>query len=182
MLRSEDPEQQTTALYVLLHEGKKTEYLDELLICTNSPDANVRLPTFMVLSKINKKEIIPYLEKALKDQLGRIRMTAAISLAKYKNKKAIPILTDMIKKDIRDHSLHKRAIEALGKYEDESLMGIFEQMLQHRRIVSRIKAIEALAKLGGEKAYRILKDAELKETDDTVRVRIQNTLQSFEQS
>ena len=88
----------------------------------------------------------------------------------------------MIRKDIRDQSLHKRAIEALGKYKEENFIGIFEQMLQHRRVVSRTKAAEALGKIGTEKAYRVLADAQLKETDAVVRSRIQNVLESFNHS
>lgn len=182
MLRSKNPDQQTTALYVLIHEGKKTKYLEELFMCANNSNADVRLPAFMVLGQVNRKEVIPYLEKALKDEFRKIRMIAALSLAKHRNKKAIPVLTDMLRKDIRDHSLHKRAIEALGKYKEENFIGIFEQMLQHRRVVSRTKAAEALGKIGTEKAYRVLADAQLKETDAVVRSRIQNVLESFNHS
>jgi len=182
MLKSKNPDKQTTALFVLMHEGKKTDYLDELLMCANNSDANVRLPAYMVLGKINRKKIIPYLEKGLKDGFLKIRMIAALSLAKYKNRKAIPVLTDMIRKDIQDHSLHKRAIEALGKYKEENIIGIFEQMLQHRRVVSRIKAAEALGKIESDKAYQMLVDAQLKETNPVVMSRIQNVIESFKHS
>ena len=60
MLRSKNPDQQTTALYVLIHEGKKTKYLEELFMCANNSNADVRLPAFMVLGQVNRKEVIPY--------------------------------------------------------------------------------------------------------------------------
>ena len=139
LLNSEDPDKQETGLMVLLHEGKKTNYIDELKKCVNSSDDKVRLAANMVMGKIFRRSLIPYLENGLKDKIERIRMNSAISLARYKNEKAIPVLKDILKNDISDHSLHKRAIEALSKYKNEDFLDLFEQMLQHRRIVSRIR-------------------------------------------
>ena len=179
MLDSEDTDQQEIALMTLLHEGRKTDYIDQLTKYSRSSHDKVRLAAFFVLCKINKKSLIPYLEKGLTDKLAKIRMESAISLSKYKNEKAVPILKGIIKRDIRDHSLHKRAIEALGRYKNKDFITIFEQMLQHRRKVSRIKASQAIAKIPTENAYRILVNAELKEKDPAVKSQIGIALRNY---
>jgi HEAT repeat protein len=175
-LKSKDPNKQEIALYVLIHEGEKTKYLNEIIQCTNSPNSKVRLAAFMVLDKIRNKLLIPYFEKGIEDDSIKIRLHAALSLAKYKNKKGIPILMEVIKNDIKDHSIHKRAIEALGKYKDKKLIGIFKELLNHRRIVSRIKALIALSQIRNEEALNVLKEAEKKETNMNVKLRIRSLI------
>lgn len=84
------------------------------------------------------------MEKLLEDNREQIRIEAALALARYKNKKCYKILEDIIKKDHPDHSIHKRAIEALGKYKDKKLLPFIKIGLFHRRNASRIKSIEVI--------------------------------------
>lgn len=176
MLNSDDSDQQQIALYTIMHEGNKLDYMREVLKCTESSDKMVRLPAYMVLDKVRSKKVIPYLERALKDELPKIRMLTAITLSKFNNIKAIPVLKEIIENDIKDHSIHKRAIEALGRYKDEQHIDIFEKLLHHRRKVSRIKAAEALYKIGTDRTYKILFNALTEETDTAVLSRIKSVL------
>ena len=179
-LKSRDSNKKEIALYTLLHgEGENNIYLDEIITCAGSSNDKVRLVAIMVLSSINLKKIVPILEKSLNDKLFKIRSLAAITLAKYKNEKAIPALKAIIINDIRDHSIHKRAIEALGKYKREDLLSIFEQMLSHRRKASKLKAIDAIKQIHSEKALQLLICSEKKETDGNILSRIRGAIQSF---
>jgi|GEM_PF-4462257 len=180
MLINQDSTTRTTALHILLHKKEKKDYLNELLKCVSSLDKDVKLAAIMVLGKIRNKKIVPYLEKALEDSSFRIKILAAISLAKYKNEKAIPILKSALEKDISDHSLHKKTIEALGLYKDESLIDVFTEMLKHRRIVSRIKAADALSEISSKKVYDILLNAGKEEKDDVVKSRINTIANNIE--
>ena len=179
-LKGRDSNKKEIALYTLLHgEGRNGIYLDEIITCAGSSNDKVRLVAIMVLSSINLKIIVPILEKSLNDELFKIRSLAAITLAKYKNEKAIPILKAIIINDIRDHSIHKRAIEALGKYKNEDLLSIFEKMLSHRRKASKLKAIDAIKKIHSEKALQLLICSEKKETDGNILSRIRSAILSF---
>jgi len=181
LLNSRTFQKKEIGLYILLHGENKNKYLDEIISCSQCSDNKVRLVAIMVLSSINSKKIVPLLEKSLSDKLWKIRAIAAISLAKYKNDKAIPVLKTIIQNDIPDHSIHKRAIEALGKYKKDELLSIFEKMLSHRRKASKIKAIDAIRKIGSHDAFQLLVSAEEKETDGNILSRIRSAIQSFDQ-
>ena len=179
-LNSRDSNKKEIALYTLLHhKGAKDIYWDEIVTCTGSSNDKVRLVAIMVLSSMKSKSIVPILEQALNDKLFKIRAIAAISLAKYKDEKAIPELKAILRRDISDHSIHKRAIEALGKYKNDDLLNIFEEMLSHRRKASKLKAIDALGKIHSEKALEILIRSEKKQTDGDLLLKIQGIIQNF---
>jgi HEAT repeat protein len=179
-LKSPNPDRIIFTLYTLLHEKNKAKYLDRLIELTENHNEKIRIATVMVLEKIKNNKLIPLLEKLLEDKIYKIRIIAAISLANYQNEKAIPVLESVIKNDINDHSLHKRTIEALSKYKNEGFLDIFEQMLSHRRKVSRIKSIDALIKLGTPTAKKILKKAEAFEIEEEIKLRFRNALRKFE--
>jgi len=179
-LKSVNPDRIISTLYTLLHEKNKAKYLDRLIELTESHNDKIRIATIMVLGKIKNKKLVPVLEKLLEDKISKIRIIAAISLANYQNEKAIPVLELTVKNDINDHSLHKRTIEALSKYKNERFLDIFEQMLSHRRKVSRIKSIDALINLGTPNAEKILKKAEELEIEEEIKLRFRNALRKFE--
>jgi HEAT repeat protein len=79
MLKSKNPDQQTTALYTILHEPDIKQYIEELIPCLSSRDKSVRLATCMVFEKIRNKKILPLLEKALDDKYDKVSMIAAIA-------------------------------------------------------------------------------------------------------
>lgn len=179
-LKSANSDKIIFALYTLLHEKNKAKYLDRLIELTENHNDKIRIATIMVLGKIKNDKLMPVLEKLLEDKILKIKIIAAISLANYQNEKAIPVLELAIKNDIKDHSLHKRTIEALSKYKNERFLDIFEQMLSHRRKVSRIKSIDALLNLGTPTAKKILKKAEAFEIEEEIKLRFRNALRKFE--
>jgi HEAT repeat protein len=179
-LNSSNPDNVIFSLYTLLHEKNKVQYLEKLTELSNSSNDKIRMAVMMVLVKIKNNKLIPILEKALQDKIYKIRIIAAISLANYQNEIAIPILESAIKNDIKDHSLHKRTIEALGKYKKEVFISIFEQTIFHRRILSRIKSIDALMKIGTPEAKEILIKAEKIEDKEEIKMQIRNAIRIIE--
>lgn len=175
-LKSQNDDEISAALYTILHEPNKSKYFNEIIKHLNKGDLNVRLPATMILAKISNKNTIPYLEKMLNDNNKKIQIEAALGLAKYKNKKCYSVLKEVIEKDYHDHSIHKRSIEALGKFKDNNLLPIFKIGIYHRRKASRIKSIDALAKINSKESIVLLKEALGKEKEPEIKCRIKNIL------
>ena len=175
-LKSSNPDTVIFSLYTLLHDKSKNVYIDRLIELSQSNNDKIRIAAIMVIAKIKNKKLIPILEKLLDDKMLKIKIIAAISLANYLNEKAIPVLEMALNNDINDHSLHKRSIEALGKYKKDEFLIFFEKMITHRRKASRIKAIDVLTILGTNGAIKILKTAEPNEMDDLIKERIKSAI------
>jgi HEAT repeat protein len=179
ILISGDVDQKITLLYTLMHAPEKKYFLNELLLCAKDKNKDVRLASIMILDKINNKKIMPVLEEVINDEFKKIKIAAALALAKYKNKTAIPILVDIIEKDIKDHSIHKRAIECLGKFESMKLLGLFEKTLKHRRKASKLKAIEAIGKIKTKRSLEILLNFAQTEKDVRILPTIKSALRNL---
>jgi HEAT repeat protein len=134
----------------------------------------------MVIAKIRDRKTIPYLETLLEDNSEKIRIEAAFGLARYKNKKCYPPLKEVIEKDHPDHSFHKRAIEALGKFKDKDLLPILKIGLFHRRKASRLKSIEAIKNIRSKESSVLLKEALNKENDPDFKEKIRRYIQLLE--
>ena len=151
-LNGKNNDEISSALWVLLHTPGKSKYLKQIIPHLNNKVTDVRLPATMVIATIKDPKTLPYLEKLLEDNNEHIRIEAALALAKYKDIRCYQILKEIIEKDHKDHSFHKRAIEALGKFNDKDLLPIFKIGLFHRRKASRYKFSdnwEHLTGLGG---------------------------------
>jgi len=181
-LKSPNTDRVIFALYTLMHEKSKSAYLDILTELSRSSNDKIRLATIMVLEKIKNKKLMPVFEKLLDDKSFKIKVIAAISLANYQIEKAIPVLESVINIDFKDHSLHKRSIEALGKYKNEKFLGIFEQLITHRRKLSRVKATDALLKVGTSKAKAIIKKAEVNEADEDIKMHMRNAIRKIDEN
>lgn len=178
-LNSGNKDKISTALYTILHDPQISKYLNEVIKHLNAKDIEIRLPATMVLAQTKDKSTITQLEKLLLDTNKKIKIEAALGLSKYKNKSCYPILKEVIEKDYPDHSIHKRAIEALGKFKDETLMPIFRIGVFHRRKASRIKSVEALAKINSKQSIAALEEALSKETDVRIENKIKNELMTL---
>lgn len=178
-LESNNSRLQSIALFTILHEEGKDGYLNKVVRCLESDNEEVRLATVMVLSRMKSKEVVPLLEKQLDDKNGKIRIQAAFGLSNKRNRKSIPILTSVIEKDYPDHSIYKRAIEALGKFKDDSMVSVFKIAINHRRKDSRRKATAALKDINTKKAYEVLHEALSKEKDSAIEMRIIQALKEM---
>jgi HEAT repeat protein len=158
-LNSDNNDEISSALYIILHDPDQAKYLDKIIQHLDNKDVDVRWPATMLIAKIRDRKTISYLEKLLQDNNEKIRIEAALGLAKYRNRKCLSSLKEVIENDYLDHSVHKRAIEALGRFKDEDLLPILKIGLFHRRKASRIKSVDAIAKIDSEESIALLKEA-----------------------
>lgn len=179
-LAGRDPDDKIVGLYTLLHEAGKAFYISELAQCMNSKRQDVRLGAIMVLSKTKSDRVIPILRKALADSSLQIRIHAAFGLARMRDEAAVPMLRWIIEKDYEDHSVHKRAIEALGLFKKKEFLPLFELAVRHRRKLSRIKAVHAISRIKTKKSLSILRKALSEEEDPSIRSRITQKLREMQ--
>lgn len=131
-----------------------------------------------MLCQLQDKRVIPTLVRKLADR-GE-RMDAALALAKFKDKRAVPALLDILNgKDGRDNIREAEAVEALAKIGDERAVPVLLNLLDGPRI-GYLDVVSALPQLGVSVVPQLLK--KLKQTESReIQARIARVLRHLHQ-
>lgn len=174
---SDVPEVALAALKLVYKQGDRKKLLKHLKKALKSKDNRDRHDAQWVLAALGKEDpdtIVPILVNILKDKkrgtrleanryerlrTGR-RINAVKALGEIGSEKAIPVLVQIInsgsakrKKDRESPEVRRLAVEALGK------IGAVEELVKlvkNKGTAMRVDAIEALEKLGDERAVNPL--------------------------
>ena len=160
---------------------KNTNVVNSLLYCLNNKDENyrVRLACADALGKIGDKYAVAPLIEVVKDEEEKsvyVRESAATALGLLGDYRAVEPLVSILetKQGIMDKFsfLKERVIEALDKMgfnSDERVFRALRQSLADESSQVRIEAIEAIMNSEHPKAYDIIKECMINDTDEEVK-------------
>jgi serine/threonine-protein kinase len=121
--------------------------VDAVLELVKDKDENIQRAAIEILNTCGDKRAVQHLIEATKDKDWWVSERAADALAGIGDKKALPAILAMLERN--DKSL-PRALSALGKLGDASLLGKIAPFLKRPEKDVRVAAIEALASLSDE--------------------------------
>lgn len=153
LLKSEDPERRLQAAIQLGH--LRSPAINGDLVCALiDPEEAVREAVHNALTQIDRnwaglettKAAVPYLLKALKDDLWEVRQAAAQILGEIKDERAVkPLVLAALRVD--NWMVRSAAAEALGKIGNPRALRALTAAMKHRNTAVQKRAAEALNKI-----------------------------------
>ena len=155
------------ALKLVYTQGDRNNLLKALKKAIKSKDNRDRHDAQRVLAEIAKQDpntIIPILEDLMEHKRMETRLNVVKALGAIGNERAIPMLVKVInsgsakrKKDREVSEVRRLAVEALGKIGGPAVQELV-QLVENKGSAMRVDAIQALEKLGDERAVKPLLD------------------------
>ncbi|OGS17682.1 MAG: hypothetical protein A3J83_08910 [Elusimicrobia bacterium RIFOXYA2_FULL_40_6] len=147
------------------------KYHEILLEGLNSPEVTIKVEAIKILSELNDKSLIPEIKKFLKDKSDLVKIEAAKSLFKYKDKAGTAVLSEILKSRVKvsfDDTPVKRARAmaknmicakaalALGESSDPSVIPLLNEVSKEKDGQIKDSAITALIKLGDKTRLKVI--------------------------
>lgn len=155
------------ALKLVYTQGDRNNLLKALRKAIKSNDNRNRHDAQLVLASIAKQDpntILPILEDLMKHKRMETRLNVVKALGGIGDERAIPMLVQVInsgsakrKKDREAAEVRRLAVEALGKIGGSAVQELV-QLVENKGSAMRVDAIQALEKLGDERAVKPLMD------------------------
>ena len=155
------------ALKLVYTQGDRNNFLKALKKAIKSKDNRDRHDAQRVLAEIAKQDpntIIPILEDLMEHKRMETRLNVVKALGGIGNERAIPVLVKVInsgsakrKKDREVSEVRRLAVEALGKIGGPAVQELVK-LVENKGSAMRVDAIQALEKLGDERAVKPLLD------------------------
>lgn len=131
-----------------------------------------------MLSQLQDKRVVPTLVKRLADR-GE-RMDAAFALAKFKDKRAVPVLLDILNGKEGHHNIREaEAVEALAKIGDERAVPVLLNLLDLPQVGYR-DVVSALPQFGASIVPQLLEKRNQTESRD-IQERIARVIRHLHQ-
>lgn len=141
----------------------------------HSQSSDTRTASAIALTVIADPQAVEALLEAVHDPASNVRAQAAMALAKIGDIRALEPLINIVKdKTLRSGA----AVEALGKFGDKRALGALVVGLEDENCFTRINAIKAIVKVGGESGVNVLIKM-LKDMDMSVRGEAANALDNL---
>ena len=155
------------ALKLVYTQGDRNDLLKALKKAIKSKDNRNRHDAQLVFASIAKHDpdtIMPILEELMDYKRMETRLNVVKALGGIGDERAIPMLVKVInsgsakrKKDREPSEVRRLAVEALGKIGGTAVQQLV-QIVENKGSAMRVDAIQALEKLGDEKAVKPLLD------------------------
>lgn len=129
------------------------ESIDALTVALHDDHWKVRKSAASSLGRINATDKLPFLHELLDDENELVRHEALIAMGKMGDTQAIDILLKSISD--RDSEVGQRSLAAFEEIGETALDPI-KKALKNGNWQTRVSAIEALEKVGGEAAQKAL--------------------------
>ncbi len=155
------------ALNLVYTQGDRNDLLKALKKAIKSKDNRDRHDAQLVMGSIAKQDpdtIMPILEELMDYKRMETRLNVVKAFGEIGDERAIPMLVTVInsgsakrKKDREASEVRRLAVEALGKIGGSAVQELV-QIVENKGSAMRVDAIQALEKLGDEKAVKPLLD------------------------
>lgn len=160
-----------------LGETGREDALEPLALVARDEDSWVRCAALRSLGRIGGPGAMDVIERSLDDSDGLVSLAALDALARIEGERALELTRRATAS--HDDEVVKAAISILAERGDHWLDGRAEALLRHPHWDVRNVVVRFLAEHRGEGAFPVLRRALETESDDLVRARIVEILESL---